>query len=687
MSKSRANLLACGSSNLCRQASFSLTCALPLASLFSRILNSPAIGLKLIGATSSPLKGEPLSFLPVVELGETFGPFIFFREKLGFIPNLFRAQTLLPRVIEAEAKIAESVLLRESALSRRQKECLLLAVAAANQNTYCVTAHWQMLRSLGMPERQVRQVTIDHRRAGLPEADVALLDFALRMTQHPTWVCREDVEGLRKYGLNDEPILEAVLVAALTDFLCALSAGLGVAPDFRPKRIVSARKSVRQGLNTLSASGMRSHAHDKSMPYLRAVDVGVDGFPPFAFFRERFGFVPNIFRAQTLRPDVLEAEAEAIRTVLLTDDVLSRVQKEYILLVVSAANLNTYCVAVHCEMLRGLGVSEDKSDQIAVDHHQAGLSGADCALLDFALKLNQRPAEVALGDIDGLRMHGFTDEQILESVVMTALTSYLNTLQMGLGVAPDFELRRVFGDEAWSVPQKKIQPPRHTGPQMVNLFPASASLIDISQVPRGAVAPGQDADAHLVARVREGDLNAYEELVRRHHGRIYRTLIGITGNPEDAEDGTQDTFLKVFEHIGRFRGDSTFATWLTRVAINEGLDRLRERKKLDRIDDSPQDDEEFRPRQVQAWDDNPEQLYSKTQMRALVEHALMKLPSMYRLAVMLRDIEQLSTEEAAAALGVGISNLKSRLLRGRLMLREALAPHFLRERQKRASSV
>ena len=87
--------------------------------------------------------------------------------------------------------------------------------------------------------------------------------------------------------------------------------------------------------------------------------------------------------------------------------------------------------------------------------------------------------------------------------------------------------------------------------------------------------------------------------------------------------------------------------------------------------------EEFRPRQVQAWDDNPEQLYSKAQMRELVERALMKLPAGYRVVVMLRDIEQLSTEEAAAALGLGIAALKSRLLRGRLMLREALAPHFI----------
>jgi AhpD family alkylhydroperoxidase len=88
---------------------------------------------------------------------------------------------------------------------------------------------------------------------------------------------------------------------------------------------------------------------------------------------------------------VLEAEAYTVGTVLLSDDILTRVQKESSLLVISAANLNTYCVAVHCEMLRGLGVPEDTSDQIAVDHHHAGLSEADTALLDVALKRASSP--------------------------------------------------------------------------------------------------------------------------------------------------------------------------------------------------------------------------------------------------------------------------------------------------------
>ena len=624
-------------------------------------------------------KGEPLSFLPVVELGETFAPFAFLRKNLGFIPNLFHAQTLLPRVIEAEARIADAVLLQKCVLSRRQKECMLLTISAANQNTYCVTAHWQMLRSLGMAEHRLSRIVSDHRRAGLSKADVALLDFGIKLSQAPTSISHEDIEALRRRGFSDEAILEGVLVAAFTEFVCTLSEGLDAVPDFQPERIPPGRSVISRSVKVAGPGRFGAHAHEKPMPYLRAVDLSTDSFRPFAFFRERFGFIPNIFRAQTLRPDVVEAEADMVGTVLLTDDILSRVRKEYILLVVSAANLNTYCVAVHCEMLRGLGVPEDQSDQIAVDHRLAGLSAADNTLLDFALKLSQRPTEVGRADIDRLQRHGFTDEQILESIVMTALTSYLNTLQMGLGTVSDFEPKRVFGAQASS--RADVLESANTGDgdvEITNLLPTLEGLTDKGRPGVAAGASEKDPDGDLVARVKGGDLEAFEGLVRRYDRRIYRILMSVTGRAEDAEDGTQSAFLKAFEQIGKFRGASKFSTWLTRIAINEGLNRLRERKNLQSLgEDSLKDEEEFRPRQVQAWEDSPEQLYSKTEMRELVERALMKLPSMYRTVVILRDVEQFSTEEAAAALGLGVPALKTRLLRGRLMLREALAPYFV----------
>ena len=113
-------------------------------------------------------------------------------------------------------------------------------------------------------------------------------------------------------------------------------------------------------------------------------------FAPFGVVQKSHGFIPNFFRAQTLRPDLLEAELQAVDRILVPEDLLTRVQKECILLAVSAANLNSYCVAMHCNLLRGLGMSSEEGDQIAVDYHESKLSEADKALLDFAVKLGTR---------------------------------------------------------------------------------------------------------------------------------------------------------------------------------------------------------------------------------------------------------------------------------------------------------
>jgi RNA polymerase sigma-70 factor (ECF subfamily) len=191
---------------------------------------------------------------------------------------------------------------------------------------------------------------------------------------------------------------------------------------------------------------------------------------------------------------------------------------------------------------------------------------------------------------------------------------------------------------------------------------------------------GQDADAAIVARVQAGDTEAFAELVKRHEKRVYRTLMGITGVREDAEDATQGAFLKAYVHLADFQGASRFSTWLLRIAINEGLERLRRRKQTVSIEDDQQDENEhFRPREFRDWRDNPEEKYTKTELRELVEREVMKLPFKYRVVVMLRDLEEQSTEETANALDLEISTVKTRLLRGRLMLREALAPFFLRE--------
>ena len=176
-------------------------------------------------------------------------------------------------------------------------------------------------------------------------------------------------------------------------------------------------------------------------------------------------------------------------------------------------------------------------------------------------------------------------------------------------------------------------------------------------------------------RVQDGNLEDFEELVARHSRRVYRTLLATIGNVEEAQDAMQDTFLKAFAHIGNFQRRLKFSTWLTSIAGNIALQRLRDRRRLEYFN-SAGDEAEFGSLQVRAWNADPEQLYSQAERRILVESGLMKLPPKYRVVLVLRDIKQLSTEETATALGLGIPALKARLFRARRMLRETLSPHF-----------
>lgn len=594
-----------------------------------------------------------------VDLGS---PFIaFFQNCLGFIPNHILAQTRLPRLIEAEFQISRAFLFRERALIRRQKELILLAVAAAYENRYTAAMHYQMLRSLGLERGQLDRILIDYRQADLSELETALLNFALRLGRHPTWVTSTDIEELRTHGLADEHILEAVLTTSWAGYLCSLSTGLQVKPNFGPPHIPSA--AVRR--TTFQRPSPRKLG-EASGPYIRGVKLEPESFPPFARVRKRWGFIPNLFQAQTLWPDLVEAELHALNLWLNTGDVLSQRQKEFIFLAISAANLNTYCVAAHCEILRGLGVSEEEADQIAVDHHHANLSQADKVLLDVCLKLARHPAVFSRTDMARLREHGFSELQILETVAIAAITNLINTLNKGLGVVPDHEFRIRLGE-------------RITHPSSL-----SDNLMEerIGRPPPQDT-PQEDADAACVVQIQAGDSAAFEQLVRRHGRRVYRTLAGILRQTEDIEDAVQDTFVKAFQHIGEFQGRSRFSTWLTRIAVNTGLQRLRGRKELESLDAKPGALEEYRPRQLQAWQENPEQLYSKEETRQLILEALMKLPLKYRVVVMLRDLQKLSTAETACALGLEIPGVKARLFRGRLMLREALAPYFVRESAKR----
>lgn len=187
-------------------------------------------------------------------------------------------------------------------------------------------------------------------------------------------------------------------------------------------------------------------------------------------------------------------------------------------------------------------------------------------------------------------------------------------------------------------------------------------------------------EANLVARAKKGDRDAFFTLVSHYERNLYRLGLSITGNEQDAEDVLQETFLKAFANLAGFQGDSRLYTWLVRIAMNEALMKLRKRKteKAVSLDEPESSEDGDQPRQIVAWEQDPEQKFAQNELRQILKEAMERLPHAYRIVVQLRDVEELSTEEAAEVLNMSMAAVKSRLLRGRLMLRESLNRHFKR---------
>jgi len=182
----------------------------------------------------------------------------------------------------------------------------------------------------------------------------------------------------------------------------------------------------------------------------------------------------------------------------------------------------------------------------------------------------------------------------------------------------------------------------------------------------------------LVQAAKRGEVSAFEQLVKRYDRNIFRIAQHITQNREDAEDVTQDAFLKAYENLEQFQGNSKFYTWLVRIAVNESLMKLR-RRRTDRtvsLDEDIKTEEDTMPREVADWSPNPEQLYKQGELKEILRKTVQGLPASFRTVFVLRDVEGLSTEETAEALNLSIPAVKSRLLRARLQLRERLNKYF-----------
>ncbi len=188
----------------------------------------------------------------------------------------------------------------------------------------------------------------------------------------------------------------------------------------------------------------------------------------------------------------------------------------------------------------------------------------------------------------------------------------------------------------------------------------------------------QHPDVALVASAVAGDVHAFETLIRKYDRQIFRIAQHITQNREDAEDVVQDAFLKAYEKLDQFQGNSKFYTWLVRIAVNESLMRLRKRRtgKMVSIDEDIETDEGSVPRDLADWSPNPEQNYSQAELAKILRKTIQGLPPGFRVVFVLRDVDGLSTEETAEMLGLSVPAVKSRLLRARLQLRERLSRYF-----------
>lgn len=182
-------------------------------------------------------------------------------------------------------------------------------------------------------------------------------------------------------------------------------------------------------------------------------------------------------------------------------------------------------------------------------------------------------------------------------------------------------------------------------------------------------------ETRLVAEAQSGDANAFAALMSQYESHVYRLALNITRNPQDAEDALQDAFLKAYAHLGEFRGDSRFSTWLVRIATNEALTKMRQRSLQWRgssAESNRADKKDSRSREIKDGDDNPEERYSKTELLAILSEIIESLDLSLRMVFVLRDFQSFSTEDTARLLGLSEVAVRTRLLRARLQVRQRL---------------
>ena len=200
-----------------------------------------------------------------------------------------------------------------------------------------------------------------------------------------------------------------------------------------------------------------------------------------------------------------------------------------------------------------------------------------------------------------------------------------------------------------------------------------------AEIRGGAKFPSQGGELALIERVRAGESDAFYELVHPYERAVFLAALGIVRNEADAEEVAQEAILKAFKNLGRFRQEAKFSTWLIQIAINEAKMRLRKDRRplYESIEEGKLgDDGDYIPRDFADWREIPSEALEQKQLRRALTNALDSLPEKYRTILILRDVQQLSINETAKILDLSEANVKTRLSRARLQMRDALAPGF-----------
>ena len=188
----------------------------------------------------------------------------------------------------------------------------------------------------------------------------------------------------------------------------------------------------------------------------------------------------------------------------------------------------------------------------------------------------------------------------------------------------------------------------------------------------------------MIASILGGETQLFHELIRPYERRVYAMALSFLRNEADAEDVAQEAFLKAFRNLASFRGDAKLGTWLVSITLNEARSRIRRRDaiKIESLDE-PDEEGKTSPALLRDWREIPSEALERKEVRSLLHKAITALPLIYREVFQLRDIEQLSVQEAAQALGITTSSVKVRLHRARMMLQKTLAPQLKEMAPKR----